>query len=311
MKFKKLIFNCLSKISTRIFPLFYPLLKNKLCILYYHDVGPVISLEDLEVEKNNRVDPNVFEKQILFLKKYFRFISPQDLDVGQYKTPACLLTFDDGKKGIYKYAWPILKKHNIPFVIFVNGAFIDNSDISWDHKVIKLYKIGRLPDLNIKSQNLIPNIILELKANLNSELLTIINRAYRQNIGSYPKLYLSREELIQIAQSPLATIGNHTYLHRVSSRLTLKEFWEDFQKNNEFLEKITQRPVKLFSAPFGLTSDYTLEQVEKINQNNIKFFSAFGGLNKAFLKHKDYKRICVGNSKPNAFALNLLLGLRK
>ena len=32
---------------------------------------------------------------------------------------SCLITFDDGYEGVYKNAYPIAKKYNIPFAMFI------------------------------------------------------------------------------------------------------------------------------------------------------------------------------------------------
>ena len=37
-----------------------------------------------------------------------------------------VITIDDAYSSVYKYAWPIFKKHNLPFTLFVSTDVIDN-----------------------------------------------------------------------------------------------------------------------------------------------------------------------------------------
>ena len=37
-----------------------------------------------------------------------------------------VITIDDAYSSVYKYAWPLLKKHNLPFTLFVSTDVIDN-----------------------------------------------------------------------------------------------------------------------------------------------------------------------------------------
>lgn len=92
--------------------------KDKVIVLTYHNVSP---------QKLTRltITPERFEADLLLLKnKGFNFVSlRQTVDAlnGKGKLPenAILITFDDGLKGFYKYAMPIIKKYKVPTVNFV------------------------------------------------------------------------------------------------------------------------------------------------------------------------------------------------
>ena len=71
-------------------------LRNSTIILVYHS----ISHRPSKFHKlyNLNVDPKLFEKQIIWLKKNFNLISPKELDTDEYEKPAVMITFDDGDK---------------------------------------------------------------------------------------------------------------------------------------------------------------------------------------------------------------------
>ena len=82
----------------------------------------------------------VFEEQIVGLKNMgYDFITYEQLQKFknneiELKKKSCILTFDDGYKGVYENAYPIAQKYNIPFTMFIitNNMHMDDV-ISWDN----------------------------------------------------------------------------------------------------------------------------------------------------------------------------------
>ena len=89
-------------------------------ILMYHSVSPL-------VEKNDRlkITPDNFDRQMHFLRaQRYNIITLEevaDLLRNNKKIPArtIAVTFDDGYRDNYTYAYPILKKYRIPATIFI------------------------------------------------------------------------------------------------------------------------------------------------------------------------------------------------
>lgn len=95
----------------------------KVPILMYHHIRIGVPLtENLSFDYS--ILPEIFEQQLSFLKNNgFQTISLNDLyDSLQNNTPlppkSIILTFDDGYRDFYTYAFPLLKKHNIRAVVF-------------------------------------------------------------------------------------------------------------------------------------------------------------------------------------------------
>ena len=91
-------------------------------IFVYHDIVN----DESEVEFDYmQTTANTFESQINGLKNVgYHFIDYEDLV--EYKNgnkklykKSCILTFDDGYDGVYENAYPIAKKYEIPFTMFV------------------------------------------------------------------------------------------------------------------------------------------------------------------------------------------------
>lgn len=89
-------------------------------ILMYHSVRP-----DQSINNRLAVSPEAFERQMGFLKKNnYTVLSLEklaDLIRDKIKIPpkTVVLTFDDGYKDNYTYAFPIIKKYGFPVTIFL------------------------------------------------------------------------------------------------------------------------------------------------------------------------------------------------
>ena len=135
------------KISKEFYSLFSEaflikkILYNKgLIILMYHSITDTDKDYPYSISKNN------FELQMKYLKDNFVFfdiVNAIDYLNGnniKYENPCVFVTFDDGFKDNISVAYPILKKYEIPFTIFLSTNFIDSSNstfLNW--KEIKEY----------------------------------------------------------------------------------------------------------------------------------------------------------------------------
>lgn len=88
-------------------------------VLMYHSIEKIVSDEN-DICKCGLKD---FEFQLLtFIKKGFIFITTQeyqDLIRKKEHKKFCILTFDDAYENVYTNAFPVLKRLDIPFVIFL------------------------------------------------------------------------------------------------------------------------------------------------------------------------------------------------
>jgi peptidoglycan/xylan/chitin deacetylase (PgdA/CDA1 family)/Tfp pilus assembly protein PilF len=100
----------------------------KIPILMYHEIS----------DKDNEwcVTFSEFEKQMQFLKDNgYRTISLSELKKGIDENKDCaekfvVITFDDARKGVYDFAYPLLKKFNFTATISVVPDWIDGKNIS-------------------------------------------------------------------------------------------------------------------------------------------------------------------------------------
>ncbi|MFH0738532.1 MAG: polysaccharide deacetylase family protein [Candidatus Omnitrophota bacterium] len=194
-------------------------------ILMYHSVSP-------EAQKANRlsVTPKVFERQMRFLKNFGYNVVPLEavisfIEEGRAIPPRTVaITFDDGYRDNYTYAFPILKKYNLPATLFViiNEIGRPGQDrLSWQ-EVKQMYSSGLVtfgshclgpePLINLRSDEEVRRQIFDSKKALEDKL------GDKVTLFSYPEgffndriKYLAREAgyKLAVATSPGKKFSNH------------------------------------------------------------------------------------------------------
>lgn len=69
--------------------------------------------------------PAQFEGFIEFIRRRYKMILPGEGEDG------LVITFDDGDRSVYRYAFPILKKYSVKAVVFLIAGYIGKED-RWD-----------------------------------------------------------------------------------------------------------------------------------------------------------------------------------
>ena len=103
------------------------------------------------------------------------------------KDKSIVITIDDAYSSVYNYAWPIFKKHNLPFTLFVSTDVIDNKTpgyMSWEE-----IRILRDNGVTIGSQTKSHPHMYKINKQKIIDELTISNKRFIQEIGSRPKIF--------------------------------------------------------------------------------------------------------------------------
>ena len=103
------------------------------------------------------------------------------------KDRSIVITIDDAYSSVFNYAWPIFKKHNIPFTLFVSTDVIDNNTpgyLSWE-EVRVLRDNGVTIGSQTKSH---PHMFRLDKKDIINEL-SMSNDRFVDEIGSKPKIF--------------------------------------------------------------------------------------------------------------------------
>jgi len=211
-------------------------------ILIYHSMAPHTPTQS-PLQKYYDVAPEAFIRQMEYLKNENYTVIDLDSLVGALKRnirlppKSVVLTFDDGWRSQYSYAFPVLKKYGFTATFFIYTDVIDhNYFLTWD-QVRLMRNSGMTIGGHTKSHPYLPDI--HDSAQLREEIIgskLIIEDQIRAkiNLFAYPFGHY-RDEVIGIVKEAGYTAARSTYkgINNTKDDLyTLKavEVTDDFSK---------------------------------------------------------------------------------
>lgn len=269
----------------------YPLLKfvtrrlaGKRClfILLYHKIGP-----QAPPLFGETVLPKDFERQIQFLKKRYEIIDFKDLRSATSKVNSSkdlvILTSDDGYCDNFLHAFPIVKKYEVPFTIFLTTDVIGTKELLWPDKLAwilyksaagfnrqALYRTDLPPEMTQKVEKfflknaagqaeILRTIGMDLKSYSNAELQDILDRLRKCcNVTKWPaenlRPMLSWEEVKTMSRDGIS-FGSHTKSHPALSKIPLDLARQEIADSKKVIEEQIQKPVTTFAYPYGKKDD--------------------------------------------------------
>ena len=174
-------------------------------IFVYHNIVE----NESQIEYDYMQTPkDIFEKQIKGLQDLgYHFITYQDLqkfknnEIKLYKK-SCILTFDDGCEGVYKNAYPIAQKYNIPFTMFVITDNMEKSGvITWEQaKEMQDSGLVTIASHSINHPEFTSLSLEEALKNVNTSYEIIESKLGKQDlkIFTYPYGLYKEEQIVEL-----------------------------------------------------------------------------------------------------------------
>ena len=132
----------------------------------------------------------IFEEQMSIIKNLdYQFYDP-NLFISEFDKPKnkkeILITIDDGFKSFYTEAWPYLKKHKIPFILFVSTEPVGKYGyMNWDEiKEIEKSDIGFIGHHSHTHEYLI-----DMSENEFINDIEIATKIFKEKLGYVPKIF--------------------------------------------------------------------------------------------------------------------------
>jgi peptidoglycan/xylan/chitin deacetylase (PgdA/CDA1 family) len=220
------------------------------------------------------ITPEFFESVIVFLKDaQIDLISLDDMvrrlvECDFSRRFACI-TFDDGYRDTKTYAYPILKKHQIPFAVYVASSFPDRIGELWwlaleaaiarsQHIALLIEGKGRRFDCSTVGEK--QHLFLELDRWLRSlPRDEEIRHAMRDLCARYgvdiaaigDDLCMSWEEIAELAADPLVTLGAHTVNHPILAKTSPDVARSELKMGRAVIEAAIGTRPEHVAYPFG------------------------------------------------------------
>lgn len=236
------------------------------------------------------VPPARFREQLAFIKDSLPVLRFED-DWSKVRRPSVVVTFDDGYADNFYEALPILEELGIPATFFVaTGNIGTPREFWWDElERLALSKGGAGKPFTLRQ----PKGDRTWPTSTGEERLTMyfdLHRVFKNGNAYLRRSWLTQlrawsgepatprashrtmtvNELRALASSPLVTIGGHTDTHPSLARLGKSLQRAEIYQGKLALEAWIEKPVEVFSYPFGGPADISPVSVELCKEAGFK-----------------------------------------
>jgi peptidoglycan/xylan/chitin deacetylase (PgdA/CDA1 family) len=280
---KKIVHYCgLFKISSWIN-------RKILKILFYHGISrpkDSIGITNFD-EKHLNIDS--FEEHLKLITKYCRPISLEQA-ISNISLPLnpIVVTFDDGYKNNYTYAFPLLKKYKIPATFFVTTGFIDQShymwtdrlefminntkieymDLLWENDILKLEldTVTKRMDTIRFAKSFAKKLSEPKKNSFLDKLQEVLKVEYEWD--KIPPIYLplSWDDMREMNNDDLISFGSHTVTHPILSKCNKEQQRKELIFSQQRIREELGIDCNLFAYPNGEINDFNQWTVELLKE---------------------------------------------
>lgn len=252
--------------------------------LCYHAVGDASDLGDSG--RLHNLDPAVFERQIRYLEARIEFVPVGDFFARRAagETGFTTLTFDDAYRCLLDHALPFLDDAGIPYTIFVNSDTLDGH-VLWRDRIRMVLAAGLEQQAIAHIAERWPEHGVSLSASglykgsksteIDSSDLDEALRAFcdAHELGSTDRLYCSVADMREVAERPMASLGNHTASHYFLASLNPQEQHEQFARCQQALDGVVAQKTRVAALPFGGYHTFNQDTLEALQ--TLKFQAFF------------------------------------
>lgn len=255
-------------------------------ILTYHRILPKSEVT-VNVEPGMYVTPATLRTHILFLKSYFDVISvkqAEDYFVGtadrKSNKPCCVITFDDGWRDFYTYAWPVLQEENVPTVVYLPTALIGSDKSFWTDRLGRVLAqahvsvlASQFDDRDWEALRKVSSRERQLSRAI--ELLKVLPYQRIEKVldicecesgitdDSHGRTFMSWDEVRELSATGLVSFGSHTVNHAILTTLEAVEVQGELMASKHKLleENVVRKGSISFCYPNG---NYTREIARQV-----------------------------------------------
>jgi peptidoglycan/xylan/chitin deacetylase (PgdA/CDA1 family) len=249
---------------------------------FWGGVGAILTLHHVRPPRPDRFQPNrLLEITPDFLEGVLRYLRRSRLDLvsldemhrrlteGDFERRFVCITIDDGYRDTLEWAYPILKRHDAPFTVYIPTSFPDRLGELWwlaleavvaRNQYVSLLIDGKEQGFDsgtvAEKQHLYEQLYGWIRSFATEEELRNVVRdlsaRYHVDIAAFcDDLCMNWEELTKLAADPLVTIGAHTVNHVMLAKVPERSARSEMEMSRAVIEaSLGTRPDHL-SYPVG------------------------------------------------------------
>jgi peptidoglycan/xylan/chitin deacetylase (PgdA/CDA1 family) len=262
--------------------------RGRVVILTYHRVVSDHMVQDEHIQPGMYVREQSFEAHIAYLRKRFTVISIDELldlwMTNRLKSDQsyCVITFDDGWKDNYQFAFSVLMKYRIPATIFLATDFIGTSRWFWPDQMMLLLEKGRQHTTSQVDRKAVSTILAEtigvmlpvtdgtfrrvasgdpigldtiierckgLEAGKVQQMIDRLSHALHMDLPTH-RVLLNWDEVREMAGNGI-TFGSHSVSHRIMTQIPLSDVKMELIDSRKTMLEQGVKPVPVFCYPNG------------------------------------------------------------
>jgi peptidoglycan/xylan/chitin deacetylase (PgdA/CDA1 family) len=264
-----------------------------LVVLTYHRVLPDGHPDREHEQPSMYVRPQTLAMHLRVLRQHFEFVHLDDWVEGRERGSdlprlACAITFDDGWRDNYQFAFPILRQAGAPATIFLVSGMIGGEYSFWPNRLARQLTRSdrplRLEDLPSPLRDCLCAAGLAQGARTSSFDPITIDRAivackafsdadmhaYLDQLPALPQGNVARDlldagEIREMAASGLVRFGSHTRHHtRLRAGVHREVISDEVAGSADEIEKLTGSRPTLFCYPQG---EFTPESLDVVRDH--------------------------------------------
>jgi peptidoglycan/xylan/chitin deacetylase (PgdA/CDA1 family) len=291
--------------------------RHRAVVLTYHRVLPDEALDTTWSHPGIVVRRETFDRHVRVLKRLFHIVTLDEFvahvrEHRPFRRPSCLITFDDGWRDTYEEAWPLLKQHGVPAVVFLPSSLIGSTRTFWREELSALlYRAwqeaqtdpsvpARLEDTvawpglascltsdRVHVRECIRGVVDALKTASGGGRASALPvrdprelvSAMKDALGHPADLahrdgFMTWDHAREMASDGVA-FGGHGVTHRILTRLVAEDAREEIRNSRAALARELGSPVLAFSYPNG---DWNAELASSVRETGFQVaFSTVSG----------------------------------
>lgn len=185
-------------------------------------------------------------------------------DNGRYMA----FTLDDGYRDNRQFAYPVFKRLNIPFTIFVTAGFVARTRSIWWETLEQTLATTSSITIELDGLEHRFKTASKLEKYVAFDYITdcfpgddedrfvaaIDQAAHRAGVDPLAivdREVLSESELGSLCVDPLINLGAHTVTHVSLAHVSLERVTDEISRSADFVSKICGKPTQSFAFPYG------------------------------------------------------------
>ena len=267
------------------------LFTNTLTVLNYHRIDNPHSQKFSAFKSNVSASPEMFNLQMAYLTNNCNVVSASDVTAWVAEDRplpprAALITFDDGYFDNYLNAYPILRKQNLPAVIFLASDYMESATPFYWDLIAHCFFMSRKDHLEIPSlgsfswsddastDTVVRQVVEALKSKPEHDKKVLIdsfpgllNVSISDDV--FKGMFLSWSQVREMSANGIE-MGAHTASHPILTRIHPDDAMAEIIKSKTRIEDEVKQPVHCFAYPNGQRTDYNDIVIKAVRDSGIQ-----------------------------------------